>query len=228
VDAFLDGALQGFWSGGQSGPTLTYIGTTELTSDSDTYTFTNHDIGQPAADRLVIVVATEDATDANPAFTSITIGGVAATKHVEQDEGGSSGTNVAIASRLVAAGTTATIVLNTANPGSHASISVYTLTGYQSATPVDTGGTSSSGSGAGSVALTTLPGDAIVAGVINTSLANPTYTWAAPMSKDADISFSAEGGSASSAHGTATSSSTSVSVTPSVSATRAMAAVAWR
>lgn len=89
-------------------PELTFVGFTEDTSDSLTHTFTNHAIGAADATRRVVVCAHGSDAATAMTFSSITIGGNAATIHVQ---GASSLNNVAIASLLVAAGTTATIVV---------------------------------------------------------------------------------------------------------------------
>lgn len=137
-----------------SEPTLTYIGTTDsgFRSGFTTYTFTSVNIGTAAVDRIVIVVMAANGGQSISQFTSCTIGGNAASL-----VGAVSATNgepVAIAYLLVTSGTTADIVVNTSSGKSDFIIGVYTLTGYTSGTPENSGSVEVSGGSAATQTFT--------------------------------------------------------------------------
>jgi hypothetical protein len=129
--------LVGF--GARAAPVLTHISSNDFTTNAASHTFTAQDIGGPSTDRLVVVVATGPDSNAGGAsqFTGVTIGGNAATIHVNP---GGGRIPCAIASLLIATGTTADIVITRTGATGTFSIDVYTLTGYDSATPIATAG----------------------------------------------------------------------------------------
>lgn len=126
------------WSGG---PDLTYIGTTSTTAGATTFTFTNHSIGVAAEDRFVIVCAAGADVTNSRQVSSCTIGGVAATLIART----ANGPDIAVGmyGLVVPAGTTATITVTYNGSCSRSSVSVYTMTGWSSTTPVSTGNANS-------------------------------------------------------------------------------------
>lgn len=153
---------------------------------SDTYTFSSVPIGSPSSDRLVIVCAYTNPT--NNGFTqqsdiaSIDIAGSPATEHVSQTAGNDAFySNTVIASRVVATGTTADIVLNlgSSDNATGAAIIVYTLKNYVSATPTDTASAGDGGGPAISLSTSdlTIPakGVAVIAAGVNTCPTGPTW-----------------------------------------------------
>jgi hypothetical protein len=121
---------------GGANAVVAFEATTESLADGTSFTFTAHDIGPEAADRLVVVVAgSEDATTAH-APTGVTIGGNAATQVVVND--GTNRESVGIFSLVVASGTTADIVVSYGITTDRCRIAVYTITGYSSSTAHDT------------------------------------------------------------------------------------------
>lgn len=130
--------LSGFGAGGSAvAPTLTFIGTASLTTNTSTYTFSSQDIGTPGSDRLVVVVAAayESSSSAGDTPSSITIGGVSATIHATGAGTGFNSASVSIASLLVASGSTADIVVTMPDAQVGMAIVVLALTGYSSAVP---------------------------------------------------------------------------------------------
>ena len=113
-------------------PSLTFIGQTADTADLTTYTFTNHAIG--AADvtrRVVVAVSLGFLAASSQTLASATIGGIAATIHVQVG----SGDCVAFISALVPTGTTATIVVTASAAARRAAVAVYRAINETVATP---------------------------------------------------------------------------------------------
>lgn len=120
-------------------PIVTYITGSAGSSTS----FSNVSIGTASSDRLVVVVVTtgNGSNTTLPTPTAVSIAGTNGTIHVSGGESEGTGGNAnafAIASRLVTSGTTATISITANGTVSSCAIQVYTITGYQSATPVAT------------------------------------------------------------------------------------------
>jgi len=125
--------------GGGGGPIISYIGTMDVAIPAAIATFTNQAIGTPASDRLVVVLIGGWRAGLARTLSSVTIGGNAATIHLQQtNTGGSAGPTLAIASLVVATGTTATIVATYSSGEAQATSHVYTITGLNSTTPVAT------------------------------------------------------------------------------------------
>lgn len=102
---------------------ISFIGSTENTTDGTSFTFTNHAIGTANATRRVVVVCHFFA--ASNTVTSATIQGISATIHVQATEGGATNAGIAIISALVPTGTTATIVLNLSASSTRAYVGVF-------------------------------------------------------------------------------------------------------
>jgi len=105
---------------------------TDDTVGATAYTFSSHDIGPAASDRIVVVVCHTEG--ASSALSSCTIGGTTAPIRIQSNNG-----NIvtAIASLLVTSGTTADIVVTWDQATLRCTIGVYSLTGAEE-TPVDT------------------------------------------------------------------------------------------
>lgn len=116
-----------------SPPVRTYIGTTPNAADQTIYTFTNHAIGAAAADRLVLVTIMAHNTFSRK-VSSVTIGGNAATLATNSNI--SVGRFCTFAWLVVPTGTTATIVVTFSGGASNCTISVNTITGLLSTTPI--------------------------------------------------------------------------------------------
>jgi hypothetical protein len=128
-------------------PSRLFCGEAFSTTDLSTYTFSTEDIGPAHASRLVVVAvkANRNAVGAN-SVSSMTIGGVAATKAV--DEGGADRFIVEIWYASVPTGTTGDVVVTFANAQTDCGVLVYALYNLRSTTPTDTGS-----GGAGSLTI---------------------------------------------------------------------------
>lgn len=123
------------------------ISATYLTRVSDTsgfsVDFTSYNIGPASPDRRVFVVIHWCEGTIHRTISSVTIGGVSATVHIQEGHsGGSTGFGVGIASAIVPAGTSATIsVTMSGSLALHTtliSISAITTIGLQLSSPFDT------------------------------------------------------------------------------------------
>jgi hypothetical protein len=127
-----------FGAGGGGGAGGGFITLAESTSNTPPWTFTAIDIGAAAANRVVVVGTVVYDAGANQ-VTSVTIGGNAMTKAIDTSTAAAIGTGrvAGIYYLVVAAGTTATIVVAASNtPAISAAIAVWAL--YPaSSTPVD-------------------------------------------------------------------------------------------
>ena len=98
-------------------------------SDATNYTFNSVNIGAASADRLVIVGATLGG--GGRAVNSISIAGIDGTLHAGEGDAW-------LASRVVASGTTGTIIVRCSGSTYRCGICVWVLKDYQSAIPTDT------------------------------------------------------------------------------------------
>lgn len=123
-------------------PILTYRSNAASGTNASSYTFSAMAIGPEAADRLVIalIFGQDSAGTAGDACSSVTIGGITATLHVSGVGTSANECNVTVCSALGVGGTTADVVPTWAAGRTRAGAAVYSLTGYRSATPVETGG----------------------------------------------------------------------------------------
>ena len=148
--------LVGFGAGGVKTPTLTYIGSSPLTTNATSYNFGNF---TAATAGLMIVVAMAT-SGGSPSISGVSIGGTAGTIHYNTGAGAKV---VAIASRVVSAGAN-NVTVTTSSNGNNCAVSVYLLTDYVSATP--TTGATNTGTGTSLAASFTIPaGSAAVFGV---------------------------------------------------------------
>jgi len=113
-------------------PVVTFIGATMNTSAATIYTFTAVNIGTASSDRLVVVSA-QAGTNNSRTISTVTIGGNAATILANST---AAPNPVCMAQLLVTTGTTANIVVTWNGGVSRTRINVWTVTGYQSATPL--------------------------------------------------------------------------------------------
>lgn len=114
-------------------PVASYIGTAQSTTDLTTYTLAATAIGTAAADRFVVVGIGGEGSAIQ--VSGVTIAGNAAALLVRSD----AGTAVAaLYGLIVAAGTTADIEVTFSGASQRCLVGVWTITGLQSTTPVDT------------------------------------------------------------------------------------------
>lgn len=160
-------------------------------TDTNSFTFTNVNLGYADPTRLIVVGVNYYENDTSVALNSVIIAGGTATSRVTGSEGvpGGSGSFIYanISTRSVAAGTTASITVNfsrSINRG--CSIGVWSIYNLQSSTPV---ATASDGvtSGAASISFTTQAEDIIV-GVLTGAQSSGATTWTG-LTEDYDTSL---------------------------------------
>ena len=130
----------------------TFVGSYGIASGITSYNFTTATISAG----LVVVVAHNETngTTAIPA-TSVTIGGVSATKAVESDSDLSgSATHTSIWYAVISSSTTSVTVAYGSSP-LRSGIGVYTITGHSSTTPTFTGSDADGGTATASLSVTT-------------------------------------------------------------------------
>lgn len=185
---FLPGWFPAGAVAGPSGATLEHIASTADGSNpiDNTYTFAGQSFGAAASDRRIIVAAGGGHGTSSITLLSITIGGVAATLHVNANNNGNTRNgHAAIASVALAAGTSGDIVVEY-DPGAGISImqecviSVYRTTGLGSGTPFDTASTNAPGS-----LLIDIPANGFLIACA-ASVSGSAHTWPSPMVNDID------------------------------------------
>jgi hypothetical protein len=195
-------------------------------TEASSYSFASQAFGPAAADRLVIVgIAYTDASG-NPDISSVTIGGVSATKHTNArpDSSTSKFCGSAIYSASVPTGATGTIVVTPNQTITNCSISVYSVIGLNSTSDIYSSSTNSaSQDDPSNTATVQLDGILVASSVRNDSADSVTWTNA---TEDHDSS----GDDAwSSAHVDGTSDGTlAVTATWTGSSATALSVVAWR
>ena len=114
---------------------LFYLGKASDANNELTYTFAAQPFGQAQADRIIVVgVASRDTT--NERANSMTIGGVSATRHV--DNGGANIFPCALFSAVVPTGTTGTVAVTFSGNMLGCVIGLWSIYGVASNTPHDT------------------------------------------------------------------------------------------
>lgn len=155
----------------------TYIGgTTSTTDQASTYTFSNHDVGQPSPYRWVLV-GIQSGHSAARTISSVTIGGVAATQ-VGFNASADDTILTAFYIALVPAGTTATIVVVFSGSAVRCRVGVWTIIGLLSATATDTASDDTDSSGVVSDTLDVQAGGCAFGLYSYLSTGTPTAAWA--------------------------------------------------
>ncbi len=152
--------------------TIAFAATATDTTDSATYTFTNHSIGTAATGRIVLVcVSSREGTSFD--ISSVTIGGTTATQLGSWTA--SVASNLEFWALQVDTGTTATIVVNFTATANRCAIATYALNNVVSVEAYDSDQSAASGVGSRTATLNTPDGGAIIAFV--QQLTNNTVTW---------------------------------------------------
>jgi hypothetical protein len=207
-----------FPGGGADVKSLTFIGSHEDGTNATTYTFSSASLGAAAGDRRIILgVCATQSSEQN--ISSVTIGGVTATKVVE-----TSGTRkVTILIAHVPSGTTGDIVVTYAGSGSaRCGIGVWAATGLTSDTAVDS---TTSTASPGSLALTTVVGGFVVAVAQNGEDVSGT-TWT-DATEQYDIAMETGAQRHTGASDLTTGTSLTITATYASSSTPRAAAAAW-
>lgn len=117
--------------------TSTYVTYVSNSANQTTYTFTGTSIGTASSDRYVIVAFGASDGTAGRTDSSVTIGGISATKLAGAYFSGATTRMAAIYMAPVPTGTTADIVVTYSGQVSRMGMSVFSATGIQSTTPRD-------------------------------------------------------------------------------------------
>jgi hypothetical protein len=115
---------------------VTVTDTSESDADTDTYTFSTQSLGAEAADRYIVIGASAregSATLRN--FSSVTVGGNAATSLVEVE---ATAGQIGLFGIAVPTGTTADVVVTFDGANSRCTIAVFRIVGADTTTPTDT------------------------------------------------------------------------------------------
>lgn len=185
---------------GPTTPQLVFEGAVggSISSSSGVYTYNSVTFGTAFAGRFLIVAASfANVSSAACSISSVTIGGISATKLAEQDIA-TTGDGVAFWGATVPTGTSGTVVVTCtgagAGTGARGDIAVYAATvastsPFSTNTAQVTGGTSSI-----SATISCQAGGFVLGVVCGNSTGGRTYTWTGGYTKDYD---QANGGSVS-------------------------------
>lgn len=119
-------------------PVLAYQTTTRSGTNLTNYSFPSIAIGTASAGRRVFVTVHYGAGSGGFTLSSATIGGVAATIHVDHGVGTSNFRAAAIISAIVPTGTTATVAINFSGSVGRCGIGVWACTGLRGSAPTAT------------------------------------------------------------------------------------------
>lgn len=144
-----------------AGPVRTYIGSNTSSANQTTYDFGN--FNAPTAGLMIIGTGNFGDAAANRTVSSVSIGGGAATIHVNPSTGAQPS---CIASRVVSSGNN-NVTVTFSGQMQNGSVAVWLLTGYRSATPFDTDGINDSSSGTSRIATLDCPDRSIAFYYIN-------------------------------------------------------------
>jgi|GEM_PF-4181996 len=218
---------QWFASPAVTAVTASFEGTTGSTTETDSYTFSSHAIGDAATGRLVVVgTGNTGGHSGTSAATSVTIAGVTATKIV--DATAADQTHSAIYSAVVNSGTTGDIVLNYDRGTNGIYIGVWAV--YDANATADDTGSDADDSGTGYSTTLDIPanGVGIACSIDNKSSSATTHTWAG-LTEDFDSNFK-QNQAGSGAHKTFAIAQSGLTVSSTPAATTfqgSMAAASW-
>lgn len=161
-------------------PSISFISQAEITADQASYSFTSQSIDAADATRRVVVAVhwMYAGAGTDTVLNSATIGGVAATIHVQTNNGTSSSPDgIAIISALVPTGTTATIDLTFNATCSRAYIGVYSALNEAGSSPTATASDNTLTGSTLNLNLNVTAGGWLMAAVTESSNLTPTNTW---------------------------------------------------
>lgn len=116
-------------------PTVEFTFINNSTSNATSYNFNGCDIGTASSDRLVVAVMTNWAGSTARTLASCSIGGVAATVAATGSHSSTNSSSWGVAYILFTTGTSTSISFSLSGQANNCVISVFTVKGYQSATP---------------------------------------------------------------------------------------------
>lgn len=204
--------LIGFGTGGGYPPSLTFLQGSMSNTDATTYTFSGQNLGAADTNRWIIVCVS-GVTNVARSISSVTVGGVSATKLV-QSEGSSVYRHNSIWAAHVPTGTTGDIVVTWSSGLLRCGYSAYSLTSVNAATtPFDTQSDNTLSGSDLSVSISSGTNGVVVASTTGVGSTAQSFTWSgATEDYDATWSESTNQG-LSSASTTPTSTPTTITVT---------------
>lgn len=153
---------------------VTYEGSTAIDTDTTNYTFSAHNWGAEAADRIIVVCVSSRAAGNNP-ITSVTVGGNATAAPVNfRNSSGGNSTNSGIFWVALPTGTSGDIVVNHGSGALRCAISVYNMTGSDGSQPAS--GTGSSSAADPTANINCAEGGAIIGTAYTQASATATWT----------------------------------------------------
>lgn len=162
-------------------PTATFQAATGSTTDTNSYTFTSQPIGTASSTRRVVVAVAS--RNAGISVSTLTIGGVSASRDVVR---AASGQFAEIWSAVVNSGTTANIVVTMSGTASYCGIGIWSLT---SGAPTGQTGLAPTNVGTLSMSVTTAVGDVVIGvAAFRTSTSGARAAWNTATERyDADV-----------------------------------------
>lgn len=194
------------------------------------YTFTSQNIGAASSDRLVVVAISSEYNSART-FSSCTIGGVTASVAISDSNNSSESAIAAICYLNVTSGTTADIAVTMSGATTSIYISVYTITGLRSFTPVATvSSKASTGTGGNSTISVESNGVIIMSSAWRAAVSAVTYTGMSSSSGDnLTLTDASHGASSASNSKMAANASTTIGASATASSDYwCWAAASWR
>lgn len=141
---------------GGSAKVVTYLSINTDETNGSSYTVSGASLGAAASDRYIVIVVSSLSTSGVNSVSSATIGGVSATEVISQS---TNPVALAMFIALVPTGTTGDIVANFGATSDHHTIAVWSVTGIESTTAVDSDGTTVESAG---LTLTSLDGGVVI------------------------------------------------------------------
>lgn len=220
--------LIGFMSGGTDPATKVYNGNTSSSSTTSPVSVASVPIGTASATRLVVCAVYWSTAGVARTLNSATIGGVAATIHVQKRDT-STITNVAIISATVTTGTTATVALTfSGNIAIGVEIESYSLDNLISTTPTATASNATSSATSVSTTINVPAAGIMIAGQFAGANTAQTFTsTGAAMDSDTQMVAASARESSASGQNMAAATGQSVQFSSGTSIVRSMAVACW-
>jgi hypothetical protein len=172
---------------------LTFLTNQKDETNQTVYTFSDVDIGQAQDDRRIIV-AIHSIQTSESSISSVTIGGVSATIHVNVNSVSTTNdTDVAIASAVVPDGTTADIVITHSASRDMCFVGVWSLYGETGSSPHATASDTSLTGLTLEASIDIPEGGALIAATMAANL-DGRVTWSATISENYDTNETPDGG----------------------------------
>lgn len=197
---------------------ITYVGSTAITTDLTTYTFSAQSFGASGKKLVVVGAASDFSASSTRTLSSFTIDG-GGTEAVTRTFA-SGGSNITSLYYLETTATSGDVVVTLSGSMLYCGISVWTITGYSSTTPVITNSAAQTGSTANDVSINVLKGDAIIGLDHIRHTTTRTTTWVG-LTENFDGAIESNQGSQAPASLVATADATPLSITATPSSTLA-------